>query len=296
MRVGAIVPMEVSDGPGREPTWPEMLGFVRHAEEIGLDSAWVCDHLWAGWDDKPPENVHEAWTLLPALAASTSRIELGQLVTCISFRDPSLLAKMAVTVDEISSGRILLGLGAGWYDAEYRAFGFPNDHRVDRFEEALQIIKPLLAGERVTFEGTYHAVDGARLMPSPSRPIPTLIAGERPRMLGLTARHANAWNTAWYAGPDDRLRAQFAAMDEALKVEGRDPATLRRTVGVAVRDPDASDDRGSDEAPVFFGSVDEMAALFDAYEELGADDVILELGPKTERSLDRVAEAIGRRG
>jgi len=136
MRVGAIVPMEVSDGPGREPTWPEMLGFVRHAEELGLDSVWVCDHLWAGWDDKPPENVHEAWTLLPALAASTSRIELGELVSCISFRDPSLLAKMAVTTDEISGGRIVLGLGAGWYDAEYRAFGLPIDHRVARFEEA----------------------------------------------------------------------------------------------------------------------------------------------------------------
>ena len=120
----------------------------------------------------------------------------------MSFRNPGILAKMAVTADAVSDGRLVLGLGAGWHDPEYLAFGFPTDHRVSRFEEALQIIGPLLRGERVSVTGRYHQVRDAVLLPAPERPIPTLVAGHGPRMLQLTARHADAWNTAWYGLPD----------------------------------------------------------------------------------------------
>src|SRR5215218_8332014 len=147
MRIGVVVPMAVSDGPGQMPTWPQVRAFGQHAEAAGLDSVWVCDHLLSG---SPDQGIHEGWTILAALAASTHRVELGQLVTCTSFRHPGLLAKMATTADTVSGGRLVLGLGAGWYEPEYQAFGYPTDHRVSRFEEAIAIVGPLLRGERVT--------------------------------------------------------------------------------------------------------------------------------------------------
>jgi alkanesulfonate monooxygenase SsuD/methylene tetrahydromethanopterin reductase-like flavin-dependent oxidoreductase (luciferase family) len=287
MRIGVVVPMAVSDGPGQVPTWPQVRTFGQHAEAVGLDSVWVCDHLLSG---PPAEGIHEGWTILAALAASTRRVELGQLVTCTSFRPPALLAKMATTADAVSGGRLILGLGAGWYDPEYRAFGYPTDHRVGRFEEAIGIIGPLLGGERVTLAGSYYQVRDAVLRPPPDRPIPILVAAKGRRMLRLTARYADAWNTAWFGLPDDLLSRRLAELHAALEAEGRDPATLRQTVGIQVWDPDTTgpDDLGE----AVGGSVDELARAIDAYERLGFDDLIVQLAPKTTRSLDRLAEAL----
>ena len=271
------------------PGWPQMRAFAAHAEAVGLDSVWVCDHFLSGSGDAPPAAIHEGWTILAALAASTSRMELGQLVMCVSFRSPQLLAKMAVTADHVSGGRLVVGLGAGWYDPEYVAYGYPTDHRVGRFDEALQVIGQLLRGQRLTFAGRYHQVRDAELLPPPERPIPILVAGNRPRMLRLTARYADAWNTAWFGLPDERLRQRLSNMDVALRAEGRDPATLRRTVGIEVGDP------GTDDC-LFTGTVDELAQALDAYEALGIDDLIVNLVPCTEPSLDRLASAIAIRG
>jgi alkanesulfonate monooxygenase SsuD/methylene tetrahydromethanopterin reductase-like flavin-dependent oxidoreductase (luciferase family) len=295
MRIGVVVPMSLSDGTGQVPSWPEVLAFTEHAEALGLQSVWVCDHLISSPPGRPVEGIHEGWTILSALAASTSRVELGQLVMCASFRNPALLAKMAATADAVSQGRLILGLGAGWYDAEYEAFGYPTDHRVGRFEEALQIIGPLLHGESVAFAGRYHEVRDATLLPPPDRPIPILVAAKGPRMLRLTARYADAWNTAWFGHPDDRLRQRLADLEMALDAERRDPATLRRTVGMHVLDQDATtSDNGDDMA--FGGSVDELACTIDAYEALAFDDVIVALEPMTGRSLDRLVEALQLRG
>jgi alkanesulfonate monooxygenase SsuD/methylene tetrahydromethanopterin reductase-like flavin-dependent oxidoreductase (luciferase family) len=280
--------MAVSDGPGQVPTWPQVRTFGQHAEAVGLHSLWVCDHLLSG---PPEEGIHEGWTILAALAASTRRVELGQLVTCTSFRHPALLAKMATTADTVSGGRLILGLGAGWYDPEYQAFGYPTDHRVSRFEEAIGIIGPLLRGEQVTLAGSYYQVRDAVLSPPPDRPIPILVAAQGRRMLRLTVRYADAWNTAWYGLPDDLLCRQLAELKAALEAEGRDPATLRRTVGMEVRDPQAAD-LGGDLGEGFGGPVDELAWAIDAHERLGFDDLIVQLEPKTTRSLDRLAEAL----
>lgn len=287
-----MLPFAASDGPGRLPAWQEMHAFAVHAEAIGLDSVWACDHFLSGAADIPAEAIHESWTVVAALAASTSTIDLGQLVMCVSFRSPALLAKMAVTADSVSGGRLILGLGAGWYDLEYQAFGFPADHRVGRFSEALQIIGPLLRGERLTFNGRYYQASGAVLMPPPDRPIPILVASRRPRMLRLTARHADAWNTAWYGMPDQRLSQQLADMDAALDAEGRDPATLRRTVGMdsGLVNPDGA---GSDSLA---GSADALARAIDAYERLGIDDLIVLLQPASQAALDQLARAITIRG
>jgi probable F420-dependent oxidoreductase len=273
------------------PGWGDVAAFAQHAEAIGLDSVWVCDHFLSSPPGQPPEGIHEGWTLLSGLAAATTRVEVGSLVMCVSFRSPALLAKMAATADAVSGGRLVLGLGAGWYDAEYEAFGYSTDHRVDRFEEALRIIRPLLCGESVSFAGRYHQVREALLLPAPERPVPILVAAKAPRMLRLAARHADAWNTAWFGAPDDRLRRRLAALDAALEDEGRDPTTLRRTVGIEVRDPGATASNAAEDV-AFAGSIEELAEAIDAHEELGVDDLIIQLEPKTERSLDRLAEAL----
>jgi alkanesulfonate monooxygenase SsuD/methylene tetrahydromethanopterin reductase-like flavin-dependent oxidoreductase (luciferase family) len=295
MRIGVVLPLSQTDGPGRTPQWPDILGFARHAEDIGLDSVWVFDHFFYQPPAGPAEGTHEAWTLVGALAASTSRVEIGQLVMCGTFRNPGLMAKMAATADVVAAGRLVLGLGAGWHDPEYVAFGYPTDHRVDRFEEALRIIAPLVRGQRVSLDGRYHRAIDAELLPPPSRPIPILVAAKGPRMLRLTARHADAWNTAWFGVPDDRLRQRLTDFEAALEAEGRDPATLRRTVGLEVQDPDGMPP--DDEPGVALrGSVDELAAALDAHEALGFDDAIVVLQPMNERSLDRLAEAQALRG
>jgi len=260
-----------------------------------LDSVWICDHFLAGTAGRPAGAIHEGWSIVAALAASTNRIELGQLVMCVSFRSPALLAKMAVTTDGVSGGRLVLGLGAGWYDPEYLAFGYPTDRHVARFDEALQIIGSLLRGERLTLSGRYHQVHDAVLLPPPDRPIPILVAGNRPRMLRLTARYADAWNTAWFGLPDERLRQRLANMQAALRAEGRDPATLRRTVGMDVCDPELTDPDQTGGGS-FAGPVDELARAIDAYEGLGINDLIVRLQPTNESALDRLARAIHIRG
>ena len=296
MRIGVMLGMSASDGPGRVPTFDEVLGLARHVEDVGLDSIWVCDHLLSHpTDDAPAEGIVEAWTLLAALAARTERVELGQLVTCISFRNPAILAKMATTVDEISGGRVTLGLGAGWDDREYRTFGVPIDHRVDRFDEALQVIVPLLRGERVTMRGAYHRANDLVLLPRPARRLPTLIAADGPRMLRLTARHADAWNTAWYGAPSDALRLKLAEMDVALEAEGRDPTGLRRTVGMNIADPERRGENAVD-PDALAGSVEDLARAFDAYETLGVDDLIVLSEPNDVASVDRLARALALRG
>src|SRR4029077_18422884 len=139
----------------REVRWPELLDMTRAIEAEGFDSVWVGEHLLYRWPDRPPRGPWEAWTLLAAIAASTTRIELGPLVACTNFHNPALLAKQAVTIDELSGGRFVLGLGAGWNETEFRAFGFPFDHRIDRFGEAFTIIRTLLREGAIDFDGRW---------------------------------------------------------------------------------------------------------------------------------------------
>jgi alkanesulfonate monooxygenase SsuD/methylene tetrahydromethanopterin reductase-like flavin-dependent oxidoreductase (luciferase family) len=151
MRVGVTVPLGYGDtADGRAPTFQETLEFARIAEISGLDSLWVYDHLIFRFPPEPEEGLNEAWTTLTALAALVPRVELGALVMCTSFRNAGLLAKMAATLDDLSVGRLILGLGCGWHEPEYQAFGYPFDHLVGRFEEDLEVITRLLRSEEVT--------------------------------------------------------------------------------------------------------------------------------------------------
>jgi alkanesulfonate monooxygenase SsuD/methylene tetrahydromethanopterin reductase-like flavin-dependent oxidoreductase (luciferase family) len=288
MRIGVTLPLADGDtADGHVPTFDETVAFARHAETAGLDSIWAFDHLLFRFPDQPEGGVREAWTTLAALAPLVPRVELGQLVICSSFRNPALIAKMAATLDDLSGGRVILGLGSGWHDPEYEAFGYPTDHKVGRFAEDLEIAARLLRGERVTFEGRWRTVTDAALVPPPARPVPVLVAAKGERMLRLTATWADAWNSAWFGRVDDRLRARLAALDAACGMVGRDPATIRRTIGIRLHEPGigASDAVGLDaDAAGLADFLDELAGL-------GIHDALIWSIAKTLPALDRIAEA-----
>src|SRR5256885_2232869 len=163
----------------REVRWPELRAMARTAEDCGFDSIWVGDHMLYRGDGRPERGPWDAWTLLAALAASTERVRLGTLVASTAFHPPGLIARMAATIDEVSAGRFVLGLGAGWNDVEFRSFGIPFDRLVSRFEESFEIIRRLLAGERVSFEGRFQQVQEAGLLPPPARQGPRTVGAAR---------------------------------------------------------------------------------------------------------------------
>ena len=228
------------------PRWPQLREMARTAEAIGLDSIWVGDHLLYRGDGRPSRGPWEAWTTLAAIAAVTERVEIGPLVAATSFHNPALLAKQAATVDEISGGRLMLGLGAGWNEAEYEAYGFPFDHRVSRFEEAFTIIRSLLTTGRCDFHGTYYDLDDCELLPrGPRHPHgdgpPLMVGSIGERMLSITLPHVQAWNAwfTWFDNSVEGYRPMRGAVDAACRAAGRDPAEVERTLALFVAFPGA---------------------------------------------------------
>jgi probable F420-dependent oxidoreductase len=287
MKIGLMLPLGSDETAG----FGELREMALAAEAEGLDSVWGADHLIFR-DDGTTTGIHESWTVLTAVAAITSRVEIGPLVLALPFRNPALTAKMAAQLDEVSNGRLILGIGCGWHEPEFDAFGYPFDHRVGRFSDGLEILAPLLRGERVSFEGRYHRAIDAELLPPPIRPggPPILIAGKQPRMLGLVAKHADQWNGAWYGFPDqaDDLRARLTNVRRALDDAGRDPSTLTLTAGIFVAYPGAKPD-----APerAIRGTTDEIADALAGYAELGVEHLITHVYPRSADSVRRLAEA-----
>lgn len=285
-----MLPMGENPGGGTHgavpSTFPAIRALALDVESAGLNSVWLYDHLLMVEGDDPPASGWEAWTLLSALAAATHTVRLGLLVSCTSFRHPALLARMAHTVQEISNRRLILGLGAGWHEPEYRAFGLPFDHRVARFAEALEIIGPMLREGRVTFEGRYYTVRDCPLLPE--RPgglirTPILIgSGGGERMLGLVARFADAWNTAWYSRPDDRFAALRAKVQAACAAAGRNEVEL--TVGMIVG-------TGPKHLPAEADAVAEAVA---AWREQGIDHLICLPDPADRTTVDAVLAGVAR--
>ena len=272
---------------GRATTFEETRSFATIAERVGLDSIWVFDHLLFRFEGEPDEGPHEAWTTLSALAPVVPRVELGALVMCSSFRPAGVMAKMAATLDDLSGGRLILGIGSGWHAPEYEAFGLPFDQRVSWFAEDLEVIARLLRGETVSLDGRYRTYERAILLPAPARRPPILVASKGPRMLRLTAAWADAWNTAWFGRVDDRLRGRLRDLDEACDAMGRDRATLRRTVGIRLHEPgEGADDREGTDTDAAG-----LADLFDELEDAGFADAIIWSLAKTPVALERIAEA-----
>jgi alkanesulfonate monooxygenase SsuD/methylene tetrahydromethanopterin reductase-like flavin-dependent oxidoreductase (luciferase family) len=289
MRIGVTLPLSDGDTPdGHAPTFAETAAFARHAESAGLDSIWVFDHVLFRSPLEPDSGVREGWTTLSALAPLVPRVELGSLVMCASFRNPALMAKMAATLDDLSSGRVILGLGSGWHDPEYEAFGWPTDHKVGRFAEDLAISARLLRGERVTWSGTWRQLSDAVLAPPPARRVPILVAAKGDRMLRLTATWADAWNTAWFGRIDERLRTRLAGLAAACSDVGRDPRSMRMTIGVRLHEPGSGD---PDDATSLDAGAEGLADYLDELAGLGFDDAIVWSISKSRASVDRIAEA-----
>jgi probable F420-dependent oxidoreductase len=296
IRIGVQLP-EVE----REVRWPELLDMTRAVEDLGYDSIWVGEHLLYRWPDRAPRGPWEAWAMLAAIAASTSRVEFGPLVACTAFHNPAVLAKRADTIDEISGGRLVLGLGAGWNETEFRAFGVPFDHRIARFEEAFTIIRSLLRDGTVDFEGTWYSARDCELLPRGPRPAgpPLMIGSIGERMLRIAAPHVDSWN-AWYADTGNSpagIAALRDKVDAACADVGRPASDIERTVAIHVRMPGGTgrtmgDTSGTQAVAPLEGSPEEMADELRAYAREGIAHVQLVLDPIDRVSIERFAPVL----
>jgi alkanesulfonate monooxygenase SsuD/methylene tetrahydromethanopterin reductase-like flavin-dependent oxidoreductase (luciferase family) len=284
MKVGLQLP-EVERVVRRD----ELAAIARAGEDEGFDSLWVGDHLLYRGDGRPERGPWDCWATLAWLAGITDRVELGPLVACVAFHPPGVLARQAAAIGELSGGRLVVGLGAGWNGPEFRAFGLPFDRRVSRFEEAFEIVRRLLDGERVTFRGVFHEVDDAVLLPPVPRPR-LMVGANGSRMLAATLPHVDAWNT-WYSSYGNTVEG-FAALnreiDEAAERAGRDPAEIERSACVFV-EVDPVGERPHEVEPV---RVDRLRTHLDALADAGADEAILVVDPITEQSVRSLRTAL----
>lgn len=288
LRVGIQLP-EVE----RTVRWAEYLDLVRRAEDRGFDSIWVGDHLLYRGDGRPERGPQEAWTLLAAIAAVTNRVAFGPLVACTAFHSPGILSKMACTVDEISGGRLVLGLGAGWNEPEFRAFGIPFDHRASRFEEAFTAIRTLTTGERCTMHGRFYDLDDAVVLPAPVQPVTLMVGSIGDRVLGSTLRHVQWWNT-WYDWYGNSV-AGFAELNETIstriETSGRSPDAVHRSACVLViADPPSTERNSTPQAPGV--PLDDLVDHLRGLAEVGAHEAILVVNPINAWSMERVADAL----
>jgi probable F420-dependent oxidoreductase len=280
LRVGVQLP-EVERVVG----WPEHAALATAAEEAGFDSVWLGDHMLYRDDGAPERGPWDAWTMLAALAAVTSRVRLGPLVACTAFHPPGVLARMAAAVNEVSDGRLVLGLGTGWNEAEFRAFGIPFDNRVSRFAEAFEIIRRLLAGDRVTYSGRFHEVEDAVLLPPPSRRPALMIGTAGPRIFGLTFPHVDAWNCwySWYGNSPDGFEALNGTITAVAEEVGRDPTDVERSACVLVGFGEARE--RSPEEGVSPVKPERIVEHLTSLAAAGADEAILVLDPINEESI-----------
>ncbi len=307
MQIGLMMRSGNNGGTGAHaPTahrWTTLRDMALLAEDIGVDTLGVPDHLLFRHAPPtvslPPDETRGVWecfTLLSAFAAITRRVTLLPLVACTSFRNPAMLAKIADSLDEVSGGRVLLGLGAGWHEPEYTAYDYPFDKRVSRFEEALQIIVPMLKGEAITFRGRHYSVTDCVLAPRGPRAggPPIWIGARMPRMLGLVARYADAYHTDMLLNLDDTSAAEalFAIADEACQKAGRSPATLRRTSGCSLGLEGFEDVPGGPPLVILHGSNDEIIAKLAAYAAIGIEHFTFWLHPWTMKSIERLARIV----
>jgi alkanesulfonate monooxygenase SsuD/methylene tetrahydromethanopterin reductase-like flavin-dependent oxidoreductase (luciferase family) len=272
----------------REVRWPELAAIARTAEDCGFDSLWVGDHLLYRGGGRGERGPWDCWTTLAGLAGLTERVVLGPLVACTAFHPPGILARQAAAVDELSGGRVVVALGAGWNETEFRAFGLPFDHHVSRFEEAFTIIRRLLAGEHVSFGGQFHTVEDAVVLPAPARRPKLMIGANAPRMLSIALPHVDAWNTWFthYGNTAEGFAKHNAEISVAAERVDRDPSSIERSACVLV-EAGAGGERARDVEAV---PVERLAPHLRALADAGADEAILVLDPITADSVRLVAQ------
>ncbi|MFZ9041599.1 MAG: LLM class flavin-dependent oxidoreductase [Ilumatobacteraceae bacterium] len=291
--------MKISVWPNASHSPAEVLDTARWAEAHDFHGVWYADHYMpnTGTEDIRSGDVHECWGILPAIAAVTERVRVGSLVAPTSVHHPALLANRAATIDHLSNGRMVLGLGAGWQINEHRAYGIalePPKQRVDRFDEAIQIVRSLLGRDRTDFSGTYYSITDAPSDPKPLQdPLPILVGTGGPRMLGITARFADEWNT-W--GTVASASERHAAFVEACERNEIDPTTKWTSVQALVflTDDEASADEvlaGEWGVRSIAGTADRLVQEFGAYAEIGFDEFIIpdfNLGRTPDERRDRL--------
>lgn len=239
MRFGLALPQYDFSLPEQERVeWPSVLEWAKRAEALGFSSVWLSDHLFYDLSryGGPPgkQRALECFTGLGALVSATSTVRLGSLVACNDFRNPAVLAKMVSTIDVLSGGRVELGLGAGWFEAEYQAAGIPFEPpgaRIDRLSEGVRIIRGLLEEGRLSFEGRHYRLDAARCIPRPAPPPPVFVGGAGDRVARLAGRYADGFNSVWAWTPED-FAGRVEVVDRAAARAGRNPSAVRKTVGL----------------------------------------------------------------
>ncbi len=277
--------------------WTQVRDLALRAEEMDLDTVWVIDELlWR--KDGTDQGFWDGVAMAGAVAASTSRIQVGTWIMSALHRNPGIVAKAAETLDEISGGRFIFGLGAGHaWPGQAHAFGLPEDHIHSRFEEALQIIVPLLRTGRADFQGTYHIARDLEHRPVGPRPgrIPLMIGGHGPKMLRLAATHADIWSA--YAEERDDIEEflpRMAAFETACAEVGRDPATVGKSAGISVAPMAWRMTREPDQPAVsaMSGSPEEIAAGLLAFRDAGFTQVEMILEPQTLEALESMAPVL----
>jgi len=289
MRVGIALPIG-ERGPERKAhSYTQLREMAVAAEQGGADSIWVADHLFYD-NDGELRGMWEAMSVLAALADATAKVELGPLVMCVPFRNPGLIAWMSNTIDEISGGRFVVGLGSGWHQPEFDGFGFNFARRVSVFDESLQVILPLLRDGRADFTGEF-AKGVAQLRPAGPRAVkggpPILIAGTKPRMMALVAKHADRWNSCWYGEPTDEFRGERRDLEAACAAISRDPRTIEVSAGVIV-----SNESGQpNDAEHLYGDAGQIADGMAKWRDEGVTEVMCAMQPPSVELIGRIMEA-----
>lgn len=308
MRVGLALPQFDYSVPGESPLrWETVAAYARRAEELGFESVWLADHLFLGierYGGPPGEHAcYDPLVALGALAGVTSRAGLGVLVFCTQLRPPTVLAKAVATLDVLSGGRLVVGMGAGWYEPEYRAAGVPFGGpavRLAQLAEAVEIVRGMVGGGPLHFAGTHYRAEGAPCLPPSPRSggPPIWVGGRGDRLLEVVARHADGWNTVW-VWTREAYRERLAALARACERVGRDPATVTRSVGLyALAGEDETDLRRRWQRLVrrspagtassftldqwrvgrLVGTVEQVREQVAAWEEEGVDTLVLGAG------------------
>lgn len=284
-----MVPVSEWHAFGGSPHFADILEISQTAAGTGFEALWFADHFSFASDEDGMRGFWDAWTLIAAIAASVPDVALGPLVACTAYRNPGVIAKMTEMIQDISDGRFILGLGAGWHKPEYDQFGIRFEPRVSQFEEALEIIHGLVRNGEADLQGRFYQANEAVNLPrSAHREGPPILIGSvGDRMLRLLARYGDAWNGGWQ-GSTDGVREKIAKLDAACAAVGRDPSTVVRTIGVNIAREGYTGSRGNP----FRGDTAETVTFLREVEALGFRHIVIGLDPCTPKSVEAFAPVV----
>jgi alkanesulfonate monooxygenase SsuD/methylene tetrahydromethanopterin reductase-like flavin-dependent oxidoreductase (luciferase family) len=290
MRIGYALPIGERGDPPKAVRYSEIRELAIRAEAAGLDSLWAADHIFHEPPAGPRRGLWENWTIFSALAEATQRVEFGPLVLCMPFRNPGMVGWQANTLDEVSNGRFVLGLGAGWHKPEFDAFNFEFEHRVSFFEDALNVNGPLLREGRVDYDGEFASGHTTRAPRGPrEKGPPLMIAAFKPRMFRLAAQWADRYNTVWYGLPNGEFEEHVTNLRAACEKIGRDPEEIEVSAGLTVLDEKQA--RTREPGNWLHLDANELADAFAVWSEKGVSEVMCRPEAASPQSVEVIARA-----